>query len=189
MSEIRPEVDHGRFAAEVKAYLDAHKMDMIDSDKLAIEAYPSPTDDAYPEMKSFAAQFERLFDYAETVTTGDKGEGFPHELVKSFEDELAKAQALVNGDQVFWDKVREVVLPLYKKTTFSRAQDGGVQVKEQSLPAQWADRWKAVKLFYDPVGLDVETTELRVNKQTGEKHRVRTVSKRTLPPGFVIKVL
>ena len=183
-----PKVDVEKFAKEVKKFLNVEKMNLVDPGRTAIEAWPKPTDRKYPEMKSFALQWKELFDYADRVT-GAKGEGFPHEAAAEFEAKLEAAQDLVNQDAEFWQKLRAEVLPLYGTTKFVKGADGGVEAKNVEADKGWAQRWKKVKVFYDPIDMDVTTKKFMKNKITGEKTFVEVISDRTIPQGFVVKVL
>jgi len=171
-------------AKEVKAHLDAKRFDLIDPDKATVECWPNPEDKSLPECGRFAAQWRAMFTYADKIT-GDGGEGFPDELAKEFEAELKKVEALVNDDQAFWEDIRGKVMPLYCKTKFKRGKDGKLEVVKEEDNGPWKDRWKKMVIFYDPVGMDVTTTE--IDPKTRRKGRI--ISSRTIPEGFVFKVL
>lgn len=184
MERPSPTVDVQAAAEEVKKFLDSKKMDLIDWGYVNIECYPDPNDDAYPVLKDFAKQWEGFFSYAETLTIDNDGTGFPEDLVNEFEAKLAEVKDAVNGDEAYWAEIRKQVLPMYRPPE-------GVEIKPkmQQMMDAWAQRWRSVDLFYDVMGLEVTTTQMWTNKITGERRRGDVISERTMPPGFVIKVI
>lgn len=168
-----PDVDVAAAAAECKAYLEKKKFDLVDYSFVNIECYPPPDSDEYPLLKSFAAKWTEVFDYADRVVEDDAGTGFPHLLVADFETKTKEIEAAVNSDTEFWTALRSVVLPLYEKSKFYE---------------EWKRRWNKIDLFYDPIGLEATTTEIFTNKETGE--RIRGDVKRTTryDAGFVIRI-
>lgn len=252
-----PEINFEAAAQEVKEYLDKKKLDLVDWNYWQIECYPDPGDDDYPELKKFAAMWSEVFDYADEVTYGDNGEGFPHEIVAKYEDATRRVQDLVNEDSRFWEEIREEVMPLYRPPSGpsnqsvwdlswawaemrdkvfagtdlpdkvateptdmkdmqyllqrwdslgEHASQVYVELRQEDMDAddfrllcknwfdrmvleKWQERWKGVEIHYDPVGLDVVTTQMWTNKATGERTRGDVLSSRKLPPGFIIRVL
>ena len=184
MERPSPTVDVQAAADEVKRFLDGKKMDLIDWGYVNIECYPDPEDDEYPVLKGFAKLWEDLFSYAETLTIDNDGTGFPEDLVNEFEAKLAEIKDAVNSDEAYWGGIRAAVLPMYRPPE-------GVEIKPKmkAMMDAWEQRWKAVDLFYDVMGLEIQTTKMWTNKQTGERRRGEIISQRTMPPGFVIKVI
>lgn len=190
--ETHPSVDVVAAAEEVKALLDKNKFELVDWGYDEVECYPGPSDDAYPVLKSFAKMWEEFFEHADKQTRDD-GSGFPDEIAKRYESMLAKVEARVNDDEDFWAKIREVIIPLYDvpQAAIDNApdQDARKRVEEKRAGlSKWKNRWKTVKLFYDPVGVDVQTTQLWRNKVTGDLKRGEVIRQRSLPPGFVVRV-
>lgn len=191
--DANPRIDVSAAAQEVKSILDTEKMDLIDWGYSDIECYPDPSDDAYPVLKAFAGQWAEFFDYADEHTQED-GTGFPEEIAKKYESVLAEVADNVNADQEFWSRIRAAVMPLYEipGEAIERAEGEAKEklaAKQVALAEKWKNRWQAIKLFYDPVGINVVTTRILRDKESGKiKHR-ESVSKRSIPQGFVIKVL
>ena len=117
-----PKIDIKAAAEEVKEYLDKRKMDLVDWNYWKIECYPDPQDDDYPELKRLAAMWEEVFDYADKVTYGDKGEGFPNEVIQKYEAVTRSIQDLVNGDDRYWEKIQKEIMPLYRPPSGSANQ-------------------------------------------------------------------
>lgn len=171
----KADVDLAKAAEEFKAQLDDKKMSLIDYGYVNIECWFSKDElesGKFPEVAKLTKQWEALFDYADTVTEDD-GTGFPNDDVVDYENDLQVIEDMVNADAEFWAKLRAEVIPLYEKSPHFKA---------------WKKRWKFVKLFYDPVGMDVTTTQMYTNKITGERTRGEEISKRTIPAGFVISI-
>lgn len=187
-----PRIDAERIAEELKAFVNERKLDHVDYEYFEIEMYPDPKTESLRfagfkrlwrrlfkkpmgllEFSKFCAQWEAVFDYADKITQDD-GTGFPAEDIKLFEDKLAEIQALMNRDEVFWERIKEEVLPIY--------------VHSKDYEKVWKNRWRAVKLFYDPVGITVTTHRKLVNKLTGEVTERKLVSQRTIPAGIVVKI-
>jgi hypothetical protein len=183
-------VDARKFADEVKSFLCTRKADLIDNrdPAAAIECWPDPDDGSCPEMSRVASLWEELFEYADGVT-GDDGGGFPDDAAKQYEAEIQNVADMVNADESFWKEIRAEVLPLYRGGQFKKTGGGNVEFSQNEGPSPWDRRWKSVKIFYDPIGMQVTTTKYIVNKKTGERKKEGVVSDRTIPPGFVIKVL
>lgn len=177
-----PQIDVAKAADEVKAYVDSRKMDLVDWGYTKIECYPDPNDETYPELKKFASLWNSLFDYADTITESD-GTGFPKDIILNYEAKTLQIQDAVNGDTVFWQAVRDQILPLYSVPAGTVANEGLVQTLEQ-----WKERWKSIQIVYDPIGLEVEVTKILTDPKTGKKYR-EPIRKRPLPPGFIIRIL
>lgn len=185
----KPDVDATKCAEEVKAWLNREKYNLVDSDKALVEGWPEPDDPETPELSKFRTQHEDMFAYIAGMEIDDDGTGYPHDLTDSFKSVIAEIEDKVNSDAGFWEALREVVLPLYGKISFSRKKDGGVDFKE-TPSKDWEKRWKKVSLFYDPFASRVVTTLRYKNNKTGEfKEGQKTVSDREIPAGFVIKVI
>jgi hypothetical protein len=209
-----PRIDTARAAAEVKALIDAKKMGLIDYTFVNIEVYPDPNDDGMPELKRFAAMWREFFDYADEVTQDD-GKDFPDEVARRYEEELAKVAQAVNSDEAWWTALREKVLPLYRKPEIEAdkatreaaelkrqkmeeldaIKHGGVSRMRQEremlnklLDAWQTKRWRSISMFYDPVGMDVTTTQMWTNPKTGERFRGDVLRNTGYPQGFVVKI-
>lgn len=178
--EENPKVDIEKATSEVRTYIDSKKMDLIDWGYEKIESYPDPDDDNLPELKRFAAMWNDFFSYADTVTEDD-GKGFPHEVVERYEAIVSQVEVAVNSDDDFWSRIRGEVLPLYLPPEGKKT--------DPVVAKKWDDRWKKIKFFYDPVGMEVVTTQMWTNKATKERKRGDVIRKRKLPPGFVIRIL
>lgn len=190
----RPAVDVLEIAKELKAHIDKNKLDHVDFELAKIEMYPDPLSERrlrFPRMSrfwrwflgrppgliefcKFCAQWEAMFDYADKVTQDD-GVGFPKEDAKLFEDKLAEVEKEVNNDKEFWKRIRDEVMPIYAHS--------------KDYQAMWKDRWGAVRLFYDPVGITVTTHKKMVNRITGEVVRRELVRQRDIPAGVVVRIL
>jgi hypothetical protein len=179
--KLNPKINVKKVSSEVKAYLYSKKMDLIDWGYTSIECYPEVGDQNTPELNKFAKMWEGFFDYSDTVTQDD-GSGFPNDVVQRYEILLQKVEEAVNGDSDYWTKIRAEVLPFYLPPEESK----GKLVQDLS---SWKDRWNAIKLFYDPVGMEVVTTQILTNQATGERRRGNVVSRRMLKAGFVIRVI
>jgi hypothetical protein len=169
------DLDIDAAAAEIKKHLDNEKMNLIDYSLANIECWFSTEElesGDYPQIAKFTAHWKDMFDYADGITDAD-GAGFPNEEFVKLEAKLKEIEDKVNGDAEYWKKLREEVIPLYEKSP---------QYK------QWQKRWKAVELFYDPIGMDVTTTEIFTHVDTGAKTRGKVVRQRTIPEGIVIRV-
>lgn len=188
----KPDVDAERIAEELKAFVNERKLDHVDYEYFEIEMYPDPRSEKLSfaglrrifrrlfrrrmgllEFAKFCSQWEALFDYADKITQDD-GTGFPAEDVKLFEDKLAEIQVVMNRDEAFWKMIQEEVLPIY--------------VHSKDYEKVWKNRWRAVKLFYDPVGITVTTHKKMVNRLTGEVTERKLISKRDIPAGIVVKI-
>ena len=153
------------------------------------ECYPPSNDpEEYPELAKLSQQWLDFFDEIEKpiqaieeVQPGDitldamLSKHVPamapeYKRLNDLVDEVLNA---VNSDKAFWDKLREVILPLYNKCK---------QEKE------WQDRWNKILLIYDPCPLTVKTTQMWTNKKTGERKRGDVIRETELPPGFVMKI-
>ncbi len=172
---VKPEINLEAASIEVKNHLDDKKMNLIDYGYSRIELWFDQKDldgGKFPEIAKFTAHWKALFDYSDRITD-DVGGGFPNDEFVALETDLKKIEDMVNNDAAYWTKLREEVIPLYDKSPNYE---------------QWKKRWKSVELFYDPVGLDVTTTEIFTNKVTGEKTRGAEISRRNIPEGIVIRV-
>ncbi len=172
---VKPEINLDAAAAEIKKHLDDNKMNLIDYGYVNIDLWFDQDDldgGEYPEIAKFTAHWKAMFDYADQVTADD-GTGFPNDEFVLLEADLKIVEEKVNSDAEYWKKIRDEVIPLYEKSPNYK---------------QWQKRWKCVDLFYDPVGLDVTTTEILNNKITGEKTRGKVLRSRTIPEGIVIRV-
>lgn len=197
-----PQVNAEKAALEVKDFLDKKKMDLVDYTYWNIEAYPNPESDEYPELKNFAKLWKDLFDELDKLVDDD-GNGFPNEIVKKYEAELAKVVDLVNSDKEYWERIRKEVLPLYEppklpeemeKKRSEEAQKETPQQKakretKEKVQKAWLNRWQKIEMFYDPVDFEVVTTQMMTNKKTGERTRGDVVRKTTYPQGFVVKII
>lgn len=186
MNRPSPSADIEECAEEVKKFLDKEKMELVDWGHFNIECYPHPEDKELPALGRFSKQWIEFFKYAETVTKDEDGKGFPEDLAAEYEKELKKIEDAVNSDSEYWYKIEEEILPLY-------TPPGGLDLTKKpelkTILDTWQSRWKKVSLFYDAMSLDVKTTEMFTNKLTGERTRGKVLRERSLPEGFVIKVL
>lgn len=172
-TDIKPDFDMDKIVEEFKRYFDGKKMDLVDYSYVNIQAYPPPKDPAYPEMGKFAAQWERLFEYADE--TYESEEGFPEELVARFEEATREIARRVNEDKAFWEKIRGEIIPLYDKSPYYD---------------EWKKRWAKIEIFYYPEELAVKVTKRFRNKATGELSQGgEVITEKVMPPGFVINVL
>ena len=170
----KPRASSSRMAKELMSFIDEKKMDHIDYDYSKIEMYPDPKSKKTPTFRRFCRQWELLFDYADKITQDD-GTGFPEDLVSSFQNKMKEVEKIINEDKGFWNKLREEVLPIY--------------VHSKDYENVWKKRWKAVDLFYDPVGITVKTHKKVVDKNTGEIKERTLISQREIPAGIVIRIL
>jgi len=188
---IKPTVNTEKAAAEVKRFLEAKKFDLIDYSYVNIEAYPPSDDNNYPELKKFCTQWNAFFEEADKVLNNpdvaeEPGQATFKEVLGKYSPTLAEDLAefdnatsavadLVNKDKEYWDKLREIVLPLYEKSPYYN---------------EWKDnRWKAISLTYDPTPLEVRTTQMWTNQETGERIRGEVVRTTEYPAGFIMKIL
>lgn len=191
MSRIRPDVDSRNAADEIKRFLDSKKFDLVDYSYVNIEAYPPPNDDDYPELKRFSAQWAAFFDEADKVLNNpdiieEPGQSSFIEVLgkysptmaqdlAEFDDATSHVAELVNTDQEYWSNLRQIILPLYEKSPYYNEWKG--------------NRWKAISLSYDPTPLEVRTTQMWTNKETGERIRGELLRTTEYPAGFILKVL
>jgi len=173
VEDHKPQVDAETIAEELKEYIDKKKLDHVDYEYFKIEMYPDPKNEDTPEFGKFCSQWEALFDYADKITQDD-GTGFPNDQVSKFEEKMKEVQNIINQDDEFWKKLQEEVLPIY--------------VHSKDYEKEWKNRWRAVDLFYDPVGLTVTTHKKMLNKLTGEVSERRLVRQREIPAGIVIRI-
>lgn len=173
MKKPSPRVDVKKAAEECIKFLNFKKLDMVDYGLANIECYVPPNDDTYPELKSFAKQWKKFFDYAEHVTTGNNGEGFPEDVAKTFESKNAEIEKLINSNDSFWSTIREKIIPLYEKSPHY---------------ADWQKRWKSVMLFYDPIEMEATSTKVYTDPKTGEKVKSEQISSTLYPEGFVLRI-
>lgn len=171
---MRPQVDTARAAEEIKSYIDKVKLDHVDYGQPKIEMHPNPEEAPVnmPEVKSFMAQWEELFDKADKTTEED-GTGFPEDEVLLFEQKTNEIADLVNEDDGFWETLREEVIPLYDRSPEYET---------------WKKHWKYIKIHYDPIPIRVVVTKKTPDPHTG-KIKEEVVSDRVIPPGFVVKVM
>lgn len=182
-----PQIDVEKCGTEIKNFLHKKKFDMIDYSYVDIEAYPSPDDPDYPELAKFAAaqkdfyvEYEKcIVDLPETEEVNslkDVMDRLPDNLgqeLKQYDDLMAQVEAAVNNDKEFWGELRKVILPLYERSPHFEA---------------WQQRWQKIELSYDPIGLDVVTTQMWTNPETGERIRGDVLRKTEYPAGFVVKI-
>lgn len=194
------EIDVKAAIEEAKAIIDSKKMELVDWSRWELEIYPNPGDEKYPELKMLAQAFKNTFNYGDTVTQED-GTGFPEDKIKNLEKIVADIQYGVNVDSTFWDKIREAVLPLYQQPEFSpedkkKRLDAELsnprlmrnrEQTEANLARFRNERWKEIKMFYDPVGMQVEANLVR-GKGTEEETK-ENLTQTFYPEGFVIKIL
>lgn len=166
------ELDFKIAAEEVKKYLDSKKFDLVDYGYVDIECYPPVDPKDYPHIYALREEFEAMFDHADAVTQDD-GTGFPEERAAALEEKCKQIGELVNADEVFWEKLRAVIIPLYEKSPHY---------------AEWKTRWKSIDFVYDPIGMDVTTTQMWTNQDTGERIRGEVVRTTTYPAGFIVRV-
>ena len=146
--ELLPAIDEANLAEEVKRFINEKKMDLVDWGLMKIECYPPPDSDDYPETRKLSTQWAAAFNHAEKVIDT---EGFPEDLMQEFEKACARIMALINSDTEYWEKIREVVIPLY-----DRSKDY----------EKWKKRWKSVhKFWYYPESLTVTTKRGTVRKK------------------------
>lgn len=177
-----PSVDEDKLAEEIKSYLDKNKNDGVDYKQRVFELWPSPDDDSLPEIKRFSSQFSKVFEYADKIT-GDNGENFPEDLVSQYDDCLVRVESIINSDDAFWSRIREAVLPLY-----DRLRDNpGATDHEKALHEEWTQkRWRGVRIFYDPIGMEVKTTKKMRGKDSQKVYCEEVISRRIIPAGLVI---
>ncbi len=186
---IKPEIDIEKAASEIKKFLESKKFDLVDYSYVNIEAYPPPNDHNYPELKKFSEQWAAFFEEADAVLNDvneEPGQATFQEVLAKYSPTLGEDLALfdnmtsaladaVNSDKAFWNNLREIVLPLYEKSPYYE---------------EWKNnRWKAISLSYDPTPLEVKTTQMWTNQETGERIRGEVVRTSEYPAGFVMKVL
>jgi len=175
--ENGPEINMESIVREIKQAINDDKFSQIDYDRKALEVWPDSGDEAYPEMRSYAAQWEEFCNYVEEVTDND-GKGFPEKIQKLFKAKDKEITEAVNNDKDFWEKLRAEVLPYYDRC------------KEKDY---WEnDRWKSIDFWYDPIGLEVKTDRvervMNADMTLGEIRSRTPVSQRTIPPGFTIRI-
>lgn len=179
---LGPSVDEAALAVEIKACIDSEKINGVDYKSRVFQIFPDPQDAAMPEVSSISRQFAEVFNYADSVT-GENGEDFPNDLIKEYEACLERVAGLVNSDTAFWAKVRAEVLPLY-----DRLRDNPHSTeKELALYEEWTQRrWRGIKLFYDPVGMEVKTTKLQRGVETNKIYSRELFRHSIIPEGLVI---
>jgi hypothetical protein len=174
--ENGPEVNIELLVKEVEQAINDEKLDQIDYDRKALEIWPDSGNDAYPEMKKYAAQWEEFCDHVELVTDND-GKGFPEDIQKLFKAKDTEIAEAVNKDADFWQKLREEVIPYYDRC------------KEKDY---WNERWLSIDFWYDPIGMEVTTNRIErvmnADMTLGEVKSRSLVSQRTIPCGFVIRI-
>jgi hypothetical protein len=173
MKEPKPKVDVKKAAEECKKYLDFKKLDLVDFGLANIECYVPPKDDDYPELKEFAKQWKSFFNYAETLVIGDRGEGFPNDLAKEFEDKNMEIEKLVNSDSKYWDNIRSTIIPLYERSP---------------VFSDWQKRWNSIMFFYDPIEMNAKVEKAHKDPETGEVVKTEVVSETLYPESFVIRI-
>jgi hypothetical protein len=119
--------------------------------------------------------WEEFFDFADSLPIDDDGNGFPHEIAKRYEDLQKEVEDTINSDDVYWSKIRAEVLPLYCPPEGAKGSS--------RRHAGFHDRWKAIDLFYDPIGLDVTTTKISPDRKNRE-----IINQKTIPPGLEIRI-
>ena len=191
--QIKPDVDIEKCAAEVKAYLNREKYNLIDSDSTGIEAWPRPDDPDMPETCKFRDQHEELFSYISTLEIDDDGKGYPTELADEFRAVVKRVKEAVNSDGEFWAKLREEVIPLYGKVRFTRQKDGKMTFTnlDDGKKSPWNNRWKSIDFFYDPFGMGLKVDMKYKDARTGKvkEGSEKQITDRSIPAGFVIRVL
>jgi hypothetical protein len=185
----KPIIDVTAAAKEIEKYLESKKFDLIDFGYVQIECYPPSDSDEYPEIRKFSKAWADFFDKSDEALTAMPddllGKMKFSEVLTKFDPNLAEDLAVydkladevaktVNDDAAFWCKLRDAVIPLYEKSPHYE---------------QWKQRWKAISLAYDPMGMDVKTTQMWTNKKTGERIRGEVLRTTSYPPGFILKVL
>lgn len=167
-------VNAHKCAEEVKSYIYAEKFNHIDYGYSKIEMYPSPQDKSNPELYNFSQQWEDVFDWADKIVLED-GSNFPNEEVSKLETKAKEIEKIVNDDIVFWTKLRDEVIPIYERS--------------KEYETVWKNRWKSIRFWYDPVGINVKTTKKIINKCTGQQiGESEVINSKELPPGFVISI-
>lgn len=166
------EFSYEKAAEEVKKFLDEKKFDLVDYSYVNMEVYPPADSEEYPHISFLCKEWEEFFNKADRLTQDD-GSGFPDEEAKELETKAKKVEKIVNGDDVFWASLRDVIIPLYDRSPHFEA---------------WKERWKSVSFLYDPVGMDVVTTQMWTNKETGERTRGDELRRTSYPPGFIIRI-
>jgi hypothetical protein len=179
-------VDAKKMAEEVKKYINLKKMDCVDYGFTQIEVY-IPRSKKYPEAKKFSDQWLKFFEETDkalnsveeepgTVTFQQVLSKYKPDLAKDldeFDKKTKEVENLVNNDKKFWKVLREAVIPLYEKSPHFEA---------------WKTRWQSISLSFDPTPLQVVTTQMWTNKETGERTSGDVLRKTDLPEGFVIKI-
>lgn len=207
-----PKIDIKKAADEVRAYIDENKMNMIDYLVTEMEMYPDPNDTKnMPELCRLAEGFKKVMDFADKTAVDDVGTSFPEDMVQNYEDILMDIQDMVNEDDEFWKKIRDVVLPLYRQPILDSYEEVKAEIeaigdetkrntKLEKLEKQikdarhiykyWSDRWRSVTIFYDVVGQDVAVTQInRVRQVDGQIRETRNLLyEKEMPEGFVIKI-
>jgi len=170
-----PEVNCEAIASEIKQCIHDNKINMIDYSRTALEVWPNAMDDKYPEMKKYAAQWESFCEFVEQNAKTE--DDVPEDTLNAFRAVDGHIQAMVNEDKEYWDALRADVLRYYDKS-----ED----------PKYWDERWASIDFWYDPIGLEVQTNKVTrvVNADAtfGEEKGRELVSKREIPPGFVIRI-
>lgn len=184
----KPDFDTKAMAEEIKKFVEAKKFDLVDYSYTEIECYPPEDEKNYPETTKFASQWKQFLD--DTDDALNEVEEEPGEV--SFKEVLAKynpsllvgleefdkatnaVSEIVNADAEFWNKLREIVLPLYEKSPYYK---------------EWREnRWRAISIAYDPTPLEVKTTQMWTNSRTGERIRGEELRTTSYPAGFIVKV-
>lgn len=153
-----PEInlDVEKIAKEIEYFIDLSKYDLINADQTDVVCFPPGNDkDNYPEIAKLSVQFKAVFDWAE-VHQDDQ----PKDLENAMdlvEDCIVKIQEKINENEEFWAKIREVVIPLYQPAKFEKNKEGKIEMKEEG-DNDFADRWRSVRITYDPDTLTVKTT-------------------------------
>ena len=188
MAKKKLNIDTEAAAQEIKNCINEKKFDMVDYSLVELECYPPPDDKNYPEISKLSEAWGKFFDAADLALAElpdeEVGTTSFEEVLKKHEPKLAadlaqydeitaKIAAAVNADEEFWAELRKVVIPLYERSPHY---------------ADWQKRWQKIDLVYDPVGLDVVTTQMWTNKETGERIRGEKLRTTSYPAGFIVKM-
>jgi len=168
---LMPNFDMKKMAAEIKKYIESKKFDLVDYSYVEIECYPPQDEKDFPETTKFSAQWQKFHDDCDAAlndVSEEPGEISYKEVLAKYSPELLRGleeydkatnavAEIVNSDHEFWNKIRDIVLPLYEKSPYYK---------------EWKDkRWRTISLSYDPIPLEVKTTQMWTNPRTGERIR------------------
>jgi hypothetical protein len=157
MSAPEISLDVEKIAKEIEYFIDLSKYDLINADQTDVVCFPPGNDEAnYPEIAKLSVQFKAVFDWAEEHQS-DEDQTELEATMDVVEDWIVKIQEKINEDEKFWADLRAVVIPLYQPAKFEKKKDGKIEMKEEG-ENEFADRWKSVRITYDPDTLTVKTT-------------------------------